>query len=659
MSAMTTKAAGAAIGRHAAALAAFAALAVFLTWPLASRLATHLPGGGYGDNVTSVWNFWWMRHALSSRADDVFFTSYLFYPAGVDLTLHTHTALAAFAGATALGRLSIVSAQNVAILLTVALNGFCAYLLAWRITRDRAGALLAGIFFAAAPYFAGRLLGHLNLLGAWCLPLFWLLMARALDARSWRFTIAAGAIWGAAVYTDYYYTVYIALLLACLVGARWLRVAVGLGPARRRATAIDAALIAIVLGMAGAAIVIALKGGTAFSVFGQRVSLTTGFNLRTAAWIAGLVWLWRRFRPCVRIARVSSATPATDARLTAIAGLVVLACALPLVANAWQMWQRGDYVSHRYLWRSAPQGIDVATMVAGPPFHPLWGNVVEPVYAIGQIDRIESVAWFGLAPIVFLWLTRRAWLRWPGGGGIVTVAIAFFVWALGPNLVVLGWNTGLYLPQILMRYLPIVSNARVPGRAIVMVYLAAALWLAIGIASQPARRRTRLAALIALATLVDFAAAPLPVAPLDPPRLYRQLAAMPAGAVIELPLGVRDGFGEEGTLDHRTLYYQSIHGRPMTGGFVARLPPSVRAQYDASAFLKTLLDLSAPAPAELPEAAIAESLSTGAAFCRQHGIRYVVLNTRLAGAGLQAYVASLPWLTLELADAERRLYVIQ
>ena len=44
-----------------------------------------------------------MRTALASKVD-FFHTAYLFAPAGTDLTLHTHTALPAFVGATVLGR---------------------------------------------------------------------------------------------------------------------------------------------------------------------------------------------------------------------------------------------------------------------------------------------------------------------------------------------------------------------------------------------------------------------------------------------------------------------------------------------------------------------------------------------------------------------------
>ena len=118
-----------------------------------------------------------MREALGS-GERFFSTPYLFAPYGTDLTLHTHTALNAFAGATMFGGLSPLAALNITILLSLFLNGFCAYLLAWRITRDIGAALVAGLVFGGSPYLAAHLNGHFNLTSAWTLPLFALAVRR-------------------------------------------------------------------------------------------------------------------------------------------------------------------------------------------------------------------------------------------------------------------------------------------------------------------------------------------------------------------------------------------------------------------------------------------------------------------------------------------------
>jgi hypothetical protein len=188
--------------RHILPAAFFTGLAIVLTWPLVTSLGTHVPGRGADDNVNFLWNFWWMREALASSSVAFFQTNDLFYPFGVSLVLHTHASASAFAGATVLGAWSIVTAQNVLLLAGSALNGFCTYLLAHRLTQHVGAAVVAGVYFAASPYFAGHVLGHFNLVPAWGLPLFILVFLSALERRRVAHAVAAGVVLAVIAYTD-------------------------------------------------------------------------------------------------------------------------------------------------------------------------------------------------------------------------------------------------------------------------------------------------------------------------------------------------------------------------------------------------------------------------------------------------------------------------
>jgi hypothetical protein len=157
------------VGRHLVAVGAIALVTVVWSFPLSVRLLSHVPGAGFGDNVNFLWNFWWMREALGS-GERFFSTPYLFAPFGTDLTLHTHTALNALAGATLLEGLPPLTAMNITILASLFLNACCAYLLAWRITRDAGAAAIAGLVFGGSPYLAAHRNGHFNLTTAWTLP---------------------------------------------------------------------------------------------------------------------------------------------------------------------------------------------------------------------------------------------------------------------------------------------------------------------------------------------------------------------------------------------------------------------------------------------------------------------------------------------------------
>src|SRR3954462_12374644 len=145
-----------------ATLAACVALAIVQTWPLVLHLNTHLPGLGLGDNVSFVWNLWWMREAIGSSAVAFFTTPVLFAPVGAPLVLHTHTAALAWVGATLLAPVSVVTAQNLLLIGSAALNGWGLWLPARSVTGDHVASFVAAIIVLMSPLVATRLMGHFN-----------------------------------------------------------------------------------------------------------------------------------------------------------------------------------------------------------------------------------------------------------------------------------------------------------------------------------------------------------------------------------------------------------------------------------------------------------------------------------------------------------------
>ncbi|HMB81171.1 MAG TPA: hypothetical protein VKI43_13930, partial [Vicinamibacterales bacterium] len=205
--------------KHAGPLALFAALTAAWTWPLARHLTDAIPGDP-GDNFLFLWNLWWMRHVLATPGLEYFRTTYLFFPFGTNLVNASPTMLPAFVAATVLGRVSVITAQNVLLLLYVWANMAAAYALAWAVTRHRRGAVLAGVVFGLSPYLAMRLTGHYELMAAWVLPAFALCLIRAVRASSRRAAVAAGLVLTAGAYTVYYYMIY-GLLFAAVYPLAW------------------------------------------------------------------------------------------------------------------------------------------------------------------------------------------------------------------------------------------------------------------------------------------------------------------------------------------------------------------------------------------------------------------------------------------------------
>ena len=196
-------------------LSASALITAWWLFPILSQISNAIPGAGAGDNATFVWNVWWMRYVLHHHQQTFFFTPFLFYPSGVDLTLHSHTALPALVAAIT-GLSSPIAGQNVLIALHIFLNFLCSYALAYRATRSAVPAMAASLIFGTSSFVSAHLSGHFNLIAAWTLPLACLLMSNAQDARSTPRGVVAGMAIAATAYTDYYLFIYVTALLVLL-----------------------------------------------------------------------------------------------------------------------------------------------------------------------------------------------------------------------------------------------------------------------------------------------------------------------------------------------------------------------------------------------------------------------------------------------------------
>ena len=605
-------------------------------WPLHGQLGAATPGAGAGDNVGFIWNVWWTRYALSHGLNPLS-SPLLLYPFGADLTLHTHTLLPAL---TVSFVRNPVLAQNLLIFAHLFLNFLCAYALALRETRHRGAAVLAGLLFGWSPYIGAHLNGHFNLIAAWVLPLAALVTLWANDGRGIRRGVFLGVVLGAIAYVDYYYFIYASLLALLLTLGGQVSVSPKRGSGLRFAPLSATLLVIAGVGLAAAAVVAATGGGT-WRVAGMSISMRSAWNPLAVAWLSGLVRLTLRYATRWRVA-LNLAGPA-GLRNLVVGGLAGVAGVIaPLAARAIRLAASGDYVSQPYMWRSAPPGVDLLTLVGGNPFSLIYGKWVRDFYQAAGVNLIEHVAWLGPAAIVLAVLGLRARAREPW----LLPLIVFSIWALGPFVEVAGRATPFWLPAVIVRWIPVVANARIPARAIVVVYLACAMLAAFGLKRLLAEGRGTLAAALVGLLLIDYAAAPPPVVRLERPAVIDALLADPAGgAVMEVPLGLRDGFGETGTLDPRAMWLQTIHERPIAGGFVARLPRHAGDRYLRDPALAPFLDPSSTAG---PGA----SLTT-------LGFRYLLVNRALASEAALGQVRRLQAVTLVAEDAEFTLYRLE
>jgi hypothetical protein len=479
------------------------------------------------------------------------------------------------------------------------------------------------------------------------------LAALAVGERRGAFGAARlGICLAVAAYMDYYLAIYGIILSGCLLTAGCVTFT---KPERgwRGVKPLVAILIALLtLDAAILTWVLATNGGT-LSVFGLKASVRGIENPVAIAWIlllaVTLVTASSRARP-----RWHTNVLRRAIQPSLVSSAVLVLALLPLLWHAVALWWSGDYVTQRYLWRSAPAGVDITTLFLGNPFSQLYGDAATRWYHELGVGLVENVGWMSPAVLVLAAVglstskvgTARVW---------IAPLVVFGVWSLGPYVYAANHATTLWLPPVFVRWIPIVNNARIPARAVVVVYLVMALLSAHGLSSLLRSRRPWLAWVLAALAVADLLPAAPAVFVIERPSIYATLKAQGSGAVCELPFGLRDGFGEIGQLDPRSMFFQTIHEHALVGGFVARLPRGVAERYEALPVVGALLELSAggPLPSAMP------TRQEAAEVLNRLGIRFIVVNNTTAPMNLKMYVGRVLPIHAIASDAERTLYVVE
>lgn len=171
-----------------------------------------------------------------------------------------------------------------------------------------------------------------------------------------------------------------------------------------------------------------------------------------------------------------------------------------------------------------------------------------------------------LAVVAFvLWHRRRSMQVWFWAG---TAAI-FGILSMGPYLHVGGiTHRSIPLPYIFFMKLPIVSLGGVATRFFSFAFFALLILLAVGIADLPNRfRHGRMLAWIVFALIaVELFPAPIETSDIVVPRFYEQMAQdAERYSIIDVSYD-----------PPKTLYYQTIHHKPLIDGYTSR--PTVATQ---------------------------------------------------------------------------------
>ena len=231
---------------------------------------------------------------------------------------------------------------------------------------------------------------------------------------------------------------------------------------------------------------------------------------------------------------------------------------------------------------------DLLALFTPSPDHPILKLVGWPPDYTKRVFPGESILDEGLAypgllaSLLGIWALVKRWRQaWIWG----VLAAICLVLSLGPILkaggkpavyTVDGLQTNVVLPYALVKSLPLIGISRTPGRINEMVSFSLAVLAAFGfdaLARRSAKRWVSVALATALAMGIVFESLvrwPMPLRTAEVSPVVRAIAAEDGtGAVLHIPPV------QKSKAKYLALYSQTVHGRPIVGGWVHRHLPQV------------------------------------------------------------------------------------
>jgi hypothetical protein len=485
------------------ALLVYIVLTIALTWPLALRWTTDLPGGAHKDGLEdayqNVWNLWWMKEALAQPTNPLI-TDRFFYPERPNLYYHTLSPINALLVAPITALWGPIAGFNAVAFLSCVLGALGMWWLAYDRTCAHHAALLAGIVYTFSPFHMAALItdGQLQIVALHWLPFYVLFLLRTAEQGGRRNLLLAGLFLVLTAWTDWYYTLFLLLFTAGYTAWRLL-VRARSWPARR-------ALLARLAGV-----------GALFTLGAAPLLIPMLIEATRATYM--------------------NIYPADDPERLVID---LLALVLPARQHPW--------------WGAAPWD---------------WGVQID-------VNRRFYLGTLALALAIFGALRSSSARRW---GVLVLVA---GVLALGPTLRVNGDSTGVPLPYRLLANLPIIRLSRQPDRFDVLITLALAIMVAYGARgiancklqianwrSSPCQYASTLVTILLAALLaIDYLSAPLITRTPAIPPFLAGLPHTDDGALLEFPFHNQSPYR-----DAERMLFQTVHGRPISGGYHSRRYP--------------------------------------------------------------------------------------
>ena len=501
--------------------AAYLALSVALTWPVARTWHSALAGDG-GDSLVFLWNNWYFSHALATGAP-LLHTDLLFYPFQTPLLFHTMNWFDCVLAWPLLHFFSPLEVYNLLFLLTPAWCALSSYWLACSLSKARWASFLVAPVFGFSPYFMTHGLGHANLTSAQMMPIFAGLFYAALVGGRARYAVGAGVALALAGLCDWQYLLFCGLIAVGLwTGVEWsLHRANRRFEWRRLGLATGALCCGLLL---LSPLLVPLLRENQNATYMDKSKQAGGFGATFSSWTAP-----GKLHPILDPQKTLSVSNETN--LTP-GWCILILCAVGLLCRRRRLlpWLAVAAVAGvlafgpTLTFRQSTFVLSLGLGAPGNAFNPPWN--MEPMFTTTSQFALD----FALDKPSFIGEMPFSWLA---------------------------------------PHLPMLKAFRVPARLGVIVLMCCAPLAALGLAwlFERAQRRWLAALLgfgVASAIGFEYLAAPFPTKELRVPAFYRQIARDPARyAIVDVPL----------TTSSQFMGWQTVHGKPTLVGVTARVPP--------------------------------------------------------------------------------------
>lgn len=167
--------------------------------------------GDGGDAYSYVWDLWWVNKA-ATEGKDIFYTTYLFFPTGLDLHLHTLTLFWALITIPISHFIGFISTYNVLVLVNFVLSSFSMFVVSKSLTKNYLISSALGFFYGFSAYNFGKAAGHLDLQTTFIFPLILFTLYKLTNENKRKWLLLTGSLIGLTAYIAQYYFLFVFIL---------------------------------------------------------------------------------------------------------------------------------------------------------------------------------------------------------------------------------------------------------------------------------------------------------------------------------------------------------------------------------------------------------------------------------------------------------------